>query len=61
MYMGIVHGWNMMYLVDVLFMILYSLLKYILIHDVWYGTSLMHGQVQGLSLKDKFIYDLVEQ
>jgi hypothetical protein len=47
MYMGIVHGWHMMYLVDVLFMIIYSLLTYILLHDVWYGMRLMHGQVQG--------------
>jgi positive regulator of sigma E activity len=38
-----------MYIVDVLFMILYSLLKYIFIHDVWYVMSLMHGQVQGSS------------
>jgi hypothetical protein len=46
-----VHGYcawlAQMYLVDVLFMILYSLLTYILLHDVWYGT--MHGQVQGSS------------
>jgi hypothetical protein len=50
MYMGIVHGchivWHMMYMVDVLFMILYSLLTYLLLHDVWYGMILMHGQVQ---------------
>jgi hypothetical protein len=35
-----VHGWNMvwhrMYMVNFLFMILYSLLTYILLHDVWY-------------------------
>jgi hypothetical protein len=53
MYMGVVHGWNivwhMMYMVDVLFMILYSFLTYIFLHDVWYGMSLMHGQVQGSS------------
>jgi hypothetical protein len=24
-------------------------LTYILLHDVWYGMSLMHGQVQGSS------------
>jgi hypothetical protein len=49
MYMGIVNGWHMMYLVDVLFMILYSLLTYIFLHDVCYGMSLVHGQVQGSS------------
>jgi hypothetical protein len=24
-------------------------LTYLLLHDVWYGMSLMHGQVQGSS------------
>jgi hypothetical protein len=43
MYMGIMHDWHGMYLVDVFFMILYSLLTYLFLHDVWYGTSLMHG------------------
>jgi hypothetical protein len=49
MHMGIVHGWHMMYLVDVLFTILYSLLTYIFLHDLSYGTSFMHGHVQGSS------------
>jgi hypothetical protein len=35
-------------------------LTYLLFHDVWYGTSLMHGQVQGSSLKEKLIYDPIE-
>jgi hypothetical protein len=38
-----------MYLVDILFMILYFIDTYILFHDVWYDTSLMHEQVQGSS------------
>jgi hypothetical protein len=49
MYMGVVHNWHTIWhgmdLVDVLLMILYSLLTYLLLHDVWYRTSLMHGQV----------------
>jgi hypothetical protein len=49
-YYGILYGIDVHgYMVDVLFMILYSLLTYLLLHDVWYGTSLMHGQVQGSS------------
>jgi hypothetical protein len=65
MYMGVVHGWHtiwhMMYLVDVFFMILYSLLTYLFLHDVWYDMSLMHGQVQGSSYKELLIYVLIEQ
>ena len=53
MYMGVVHGGKILvhdllggYIVhDSLF----SLMTYLLFHDVWYGTSLMHEQVQGSS------------
>ena len=53
MYMGVVHGGNIL-VHDVLggYIVhdsLFSLMTYLLFHDVWYGTSLMHEQVQGLS------------
>jgi hypothetical protein len=31
-------------------------LTYLLIHDVWYGMSLMHGQVQGSSRGGIFFF-----
>ena len=38
--------WHMMYLVN------------LLLHDEWYGTRLMHGKVQGSSLKENIGGDI---
>ena len=50
MYIGVVHAGHIL-VHDVLggCIVHDSLMTYILFHDVWYGSSLMHEQVQGSS------------